>query len=83
MMQEQNYKDYDQEGLNFLGSMQRPIPGQSLTNNPDNPYPWEQPPQFTELQPAIDALFIDMTEPESYIVGSIRSIIKSGFQLPS
>ena len=65
-MQEQNYKDYDQEGLNFLGSMQRPIPGQSLTNNPDNPYPWEQPPQFTELQPAIDALFIDMTEPESY-----------------
>jgi hypothetical protein len=66
MMQEQNYKDYDQEGLNFLGSMQRPIPGQSLTNNPDNPYPWEQPPQFTELQPAIDALFIDMTEPESY-----------------
>ena len=48
-MQEQNYKDYDQEGLNFLGSMPRPIPGQSLTNNPDNPYPWEQPPQFTEL----------------------------------
>jgi len=29
-------KQYDQEGLEFLGQMQRPIPGQSLTNSPDS-----------------------------------------------
>jgi hypothetical protein len=60
------YKKYDKEGLDFLGQMQRPVPGQSLTNSPDNPYPWEQPPRFTEIQPAIESLFLDLTEPEAY-----------------
>tara|TARA_R100001126_G_scaffold30353_1_gene16801 strand:+ start:883 stop:1476 length:594 start_codon:yes stop_codon:yes gene_type:complete len=63
---EENYTDYDQEGLKFLSTNGRPIPGESLTNSPDTPYPWEQPTQFTELQPAIDALFIELTEPEAY-----------------
>ena len=63
---EENYKDYDQEGLKFLSTNGRPIPGESLTNSPDAPYPWEQPTQFTELEPAIDALFIELTEPEAY-----------------
>ena len=63
---EENYKDYDQEGLKFLSTNGRPIPGESLTNSPDATYPWEQPTQFTELEPAIDALFIELTEPEAY-----------------
>ena len=63
---EENYKDYDQEGLKFLSTNGRPIPGESLTNSPDAPYPWEQPTHFTELEPAIDALFIELTEPEAY-----------------
>jgi len=63
---EENYKDYDQEGLKFLSTNGRPIAGESLTNSPDTPYPWEQPTQFTELEPAIDALFIELTEPEAY-----------------
>ncbi len=63
---EENYKDYDQEGLKFLSTNGRPIPGESLTNSPDTPYPWEQPTQFTEIQPAVDALFIELTEPEAY-----------------
>ncbi len=63
---ETNYKDYDQEGLKFLSTNGRPIPGESLTNSPDTPYPWEQATQFTELEPAIDALFIELTEPEAY-----------------
>lgn len=63
---EENYKDYDQEGLKFLSTNGRPIPGESLTNSPDTPYPWEQATQFTELEPAIDALFIELTEPEAY-----------------
>lgn len=63
---EKNYKNYDQEGLKFLSTNGRPIPGESLTNSPDTPYPWEQATQFTELEPAIDALFIELTEPEAY-----------------
>jgi hypothetical protein len=63
---EKNYKDYDQEGLEFLSTNGRPTPGESLTNSPDMPYPWEKATQFTELSPAIDALFIELTEPEAY-----------------
>jgi len=56
----------EQEGLEVLGQMQRPIPGQSLTNSPDNPYPWEQPTEFTEIQPAIESMFINLTEEDAY-----------------
>ena len=63
---EENYKDYDQEGLKFLSTNGRPIPGESLTRPKDAAYPWEQPPQFTELEPAIDALFLELTEPEAF-----------------
>mgnify|MGYP003672863184 FL=1 len=59
-------KQYDNEGLEFLGQMQRPIPGQSLTNSPDSPYPWEQPPEFTEIQPAIESLYVSLTEDDAY-----------------
>ena len=56
----------EQEGLEVLGQMQRPIPGQSLTNNPDTPYPWEKPTEFTEIQPAIESMFINLTEDDAY-----------------
>ena len=56
----------EQEGLEVLGQMQRPIPGQSLTNSPETPYPWEQPTEFTEIQPAIESMFINLTEDDAY-----------------
>jgi hypothetical protein len=74
-MVEKKYKDFDQEGLEFLVNNGRPIPGSSLTNSPDAPYAWEQPPQFVELQPAIDALFLELTEPESY--HSIMDLVRN------
>jgi len=66
MVQETQFKDFDQDGLEFLANNGRPIPGSSLTNSPDTPYPWEQAPQYTELQPAIDSLFIELSEPEAF-----------------
>ena len=63
----------EQEGLEVLGQMQRPIPGQSLTNSPDTPYPWEQPTEFTEIQPAIESMFINLTEDDAY--GALVDII--------
>ena len=57
----------NQEILDHLGQMDGPIPGQSLTADPDNPLPWERPPTHTTLNSAIHALFDFMTEEETYI----------------
>ena len=78
-MVEKQYKDFDQEGLEFLANNGRPIPGESLTNSPDNPYPWEQAPQFVELQPAMDALFMELTEPEAY--HSTMDLVRNGMPI--
>lgn len=41
-----------------------PIPGQSLTNDPNNRYPWEGPPQMTSVKEAREKIFFSLTEPE-------------------
>lgn len=75
-MAEVEYKNFEQEGLDFLANRGRPIPGQSLTNSPDEAYAWEKTPQFTNLQAATDALFVELTEPEVY--DSILTMIEQG-----
>ena len=50
-------------GLNFKG----PIPGQSLTNSPAQKYPWESPPEFTNVTEAQMHLFAELTEKEKFI----------------
>ena len=57
----------NEEILNHLGKMEAPIPGQSLTNSPDQPYPWEKPPTYTNLNEALYGLFDIMTDEEMYI----------------
>ena len=69
-------QDFPERALKNIQEFKRPTPGQSLTNSPDTPYPWEQPPQFTELSPAIDALFLELTEPEAY--HSIMDLVRNG-----
>jgi len=80
MAKQTQFKDFDQDGLEFLANNGRPIPGSSLTNSPDNPYPWEQPAQYTELQPAIDALFLELSEPEAFhsIMDLVRNDVPVG-----
>ena len=48
------------EGVLF----ERPVPGQSLTNAPEDKYPWEQPPAYTSLKQAREKIFLDMLEPQ-------------------
>ena len=43
----------------------RAIPGQSLTNSPETPHRWEQPPEFTEPHKAMLQIFETITEKES------------------
>jgi len=42
-----------------------PIPGQSLTNSPDQPYPWEQPPEFTGARQLTEKIFFDLLKEEN------------------
>lgn len=42
-----------------------PVPGQSLTNSPDAPYAWEQPPEITTQREAIDRMFLEIIKPEN------------------
>ena len=37
----------DEEFRQFAMNTKRPIPGQSLTTNPDTPWAWEPPPFLT------------------------------------
>lgn len=48
------------EGVLF----EKPIPGQSLTNSPEDKYPWEQPPVYTSVKEAREKIFLDMLEPQ-------------------
>ena len=43
----------------------RPIPGQSLTNSPDEPYNWEKPAEFSNPKEAMLYTFELLTEPET------------------
>ena len=48
----------DGQGRNLLDA---PVPGQSLTNDPNEPHPFERPPVFTTVNEASSALFRGMT----------------------
>lgn len=47
-------------------TLSRSIPGQGLTSDPDNPYPWEKAPEFTDLDAALGYLLNAITQEESY-----------------
>jgi len=56
------------KAVEFLGNSLdtgRPIPGQSLTNSPDQPYKWEQPSEFVNTSEATTYVFGILTEPET------------------
>jgi predicted lipid-binding transport protein (Tim44 family) len=66
--------------LENLSNMEKPIPGQSLTNNPEAPLPFEGPTVHTELAPAIDDLLVKLCEPEVFhgIVGALADGLPVG-----
>jgi hypothetical protein len=58
---------YNQNGINALVNTGKPIPGQSLTNDPEQPYPWEGPPQFTNFKEALNFIVDELLEEEIYV----------------
>ena len=59
---------FSQEGLDNLVNLSSKgavIPGQSLTNNPENPYPWETTPEFANPREALDDIVGSIMQPEA------------------
>jgi len=59
-------QQFDSDAIKAFGTFQAPIPGQSLTNDPDDPYPWESPPQYTDFQEALDYTVAELLEEDAY-----------------
>ena len=50
---------FDEQGVNPFNA---PIPGESLTASPDTPTAWERPPEFTDQEDAMRAVYMELTE---------------------
>ena len=55
--------DYNAE----RAKMGRSVPGQSLTNDPENPAPYEKPPEITNVHEGTVYLWDFVTEEETYV----------------
>jgi hypothetical protein len=72
--------------------MGRPIPGQSLTNDPESPAPFEKSPEFTTVNRSVEHIWDKLIEPETYqavlgavadgtpIMDLVQVMLYSGFQ---
>ena len=60
-------EEYSQEAVDAFANTGRPIPGQSLTSNPDEPRPFEGTPEFTNFKEALDYTVVELLEPEAYL----------------
>lgn len=57
----------------------RALPGQSLTNDPESPQPFEQAPEFTEMRDAIEYIFVSLIEEETYV--QLMEEVSKGFPI--
>ena len=60
-------EQYNQEAVDAFVNTGRPIPGQSLTSNPDEPRPFEGPPDFTNFKEALDYIAAELLLEENYL----------------
>jgi len=60
-------EEYNQEAVDAFANTGRPIPGQSLTSNPDEPRPFEGATEFTNFKEALDYTVTELLDPEAYL----------------
>jgi len=58
----------------YLGKMDRPIPGQSLTEDPETPQSYTSAPEFTVVKEALEYIFVTMTDEEATYENIMSSI---------
>jgi|TARA_R110000803_G_scaffold49229_2_gene102372 hypothetical protein len=56
-----------EEYTKIQASGKRPIPGQSLTDDPENPAPYERAPTYTSVHAASEYLWESFIEPDTYV----------------
>jgi hypothetical protein len=66
----------DEELRQHAMDTRRPLPGESLTNNPDTPAPYEGPPQYTTREEAIDYFLESILEERTF--ASIMNTLEKG-----
>ena len=52
--------------MEISGGSARPLAGESLTNDPESPLPFEGSPQFSQKEDALEYLFVLLTEEDTY-----------------
>ena len=50
----------------YFANMDRPIPGESLTSDPESPWPWEKAPQFSSVHTASEHIFSKLVDEDLY-----------------
>ena len=68
-----------EKAIEFLGNSLatgKAIPGQSLTNSPDNKYKWESPPEFTNVKGASMYVLETLTVPDT--VSNLLNSVANG-----
>ena len=67
---------FDEVGVNPFNA---PIPGESLTSSPDMPKAWERPPQYTDPEDAMEAVYMELTGEDT--LRKLINIINDGIPL--
>ena len=67
---------FDEVGVNPFNA---PIPGESLTTAPDMPKAWERPPQYTDPDDAMEAIYMELTGEDT--LRKLINIINDGIPL--
>ena len=71
--------ELDQAFFKAGTSFARPMPGESLTRDPDDRMPFEQPPKFTDRNDALEYHFELFTEEDNY--AGIMEALESGVSI--
>ena len=64
---------FEEAGMNPFNA---PIPGESLTQDPNQKFPWEQPPEINDVDSAIKEVFINLTERDTLV--ELLNLLKNG-----
>lgn len=62
MAEKINTTQFEEANINPFSS---PTPGESLTSAPDMPKQWESPPQYTEEDEAMEAVYLELTSEDN------------------
>lgn len=72
----EGFTPIEDEANEGIDPFDAPIPGESLTADTDNKKPWEQAPELTNTDDAVQDIFLNLTEEES--LDSLLDMLREG-----